>query len=113
MSVIDDRMRLYIGPADSADADCGGCCGSCERADAQPDPDVPVGFDTAISMAEAAANRNPGWWNEIRTHDPDPAAGEYCSSILLGVLLESAAHRVGVPAADIWSHIRRTGELPL
>ncbi|MEP9391547.1 hypothetical protein ABLE94_04690 [Gordonia sp. VNK1] len=64
-------------------------------------------------MAEAAANHNPTWWNEVRCHAEDTAAGEYCSSLLLGALLQSAAHRLGVPTADVWSYIRRTGELPL
>nr|WP_261977698.1 hypothetical protein [Gordonia sp. NB41Y] len=63
--------------------------------------------------AEAAASRNPTWWNEVRTHSDDACPGEYCSSMLLGTLLQSAAHRLGVPAADVWAHIRRTGELPL
>ncbi|MDL9936289.1 hypothetical protein QSJ18_05995 [Gordonia sp. ABSL1-1] len=76
-------------------------------------PPVPAGFDTAIAMAEAAANHNPSWWNEIRTHAGDSADGEYCSSLLLGALLQSAAHRLGVPTADVWAYIRRTGELPL
>ncbi|WP_074849199.1 hypothetical protein [Gordonia westfalica] len=72
-----------------------------------------TGFATAISMAEAAADRNPAWWNEIRTNADDALDAAYCSSELLGALLQSAAHRLGVPAADIWAHIRRTGELPL
>lgn len=72
-----------------------------------------TGFATAISMAEAAADRNPAWWNEIRTNADDALDAAYCSSKLLGALLQSAAHRLGVPAADIWAHIRRTGELPL
>ncbi|MGW0035870.1 hypothetical protein [Gordonia sp. NPDC003376] len=75
--------------------------------------EVPVGFEAAITMAEAAASRNPTWWNEVRTHSDDAAAGEYWSSMLLGTLLQSAAHRLGVPSADVWAHIRRTGELPL
>lgn len=78
-----------------------------------PRAGVPHGFDTAITMAEAAADHNPTWWNEIRTHAADSAAGEYCSSVLLGALLKSAAHRLGVPSADVWAHVRRTGELPL
>ncbi|KAF0970689.1 MULTISPECIES: hypothetical protein [Gordonia] len=71
------------------------------------------GFVTAISMAEAAADRNPAWWNEIRTSADDALDAAYLSSKLLGALIQSAAHRLGVPAADIWGHIRRTGELPL
>ncbi|MGV6990716.1 hypothetical protein ACUY3U_04515 [Gordonia amicalis] len=71
------------------------------------------GFVTAISMAEAAADRNPAWWNEIWTGADDALEAAYCSSKLLGALIQSAAHRLGVPAADIWGHIRRTGELPL
>ncbi|MFT4128330.1 MAG: hypothetical protein QM662_19135 [Gordonia sp. (in: high G+C Gram-positive bacteria)] len=74
---------------------------------------APSGFDAAIAMAEAAANHNPTRWNEVRCRTEDPAAGEYCSSLLLAALLQSSAHRLGVPVADVWSHIRRTGELPL
>ncbi|GAC00678.1 hypothetical protein GONAM_18_00070 [Gordonia namibiensis NBRC 108229] len=75
--------------------------------------DCDRGFATAISMAEAAADRNPAWWNEIRMSADDVLDASYCSSKLLGALLQSAAHRLGVPAADVWAHIRRTGELPL
>ncbi|MCR5976198.1 hypothetical protein GDN83_00215 [Gordonia jinghuaiqii] len=70
-------------------------------------------FSTAIAMAEAAADHNPSWWNEIRVNADDALAAAYCSSQLLGALLEAAAHRLGVPAADVWAHIRATGELPL
>lgn len=96
---------------------CAGCCGSCEQpAGGEPiahSTPVLAGFDTAIAMAEAAADHNPTWWNEIRARADDPSAGEYCSSLLLGAMLESSAHRLGVPVADVWAHIRRTGELPL
>ncbi|OUC75889.1 hypothetical protein CA982_24505 [Gordonia lacunae] len=74
---------------------------------------TPAGFATAIAMAEAAVDRNPLWWNEIRVNADDPLDAAFCSSTLLGALLQSAAHRLGVPAADVWAHIRRTGELPL
>ncbi|WP_260870157.1 hypothetical protein [Gordonia paraffinivorans] len=71
------------------------------------------GFATAIAMAEAAADRNPAWWNEIRANAEDALEAAYCSSKLLGALIEASAHRAGIPAADVWDHIRRTGELPL
>ncbi|WP_457590147.1 hypothetical protein [Gordonia aurantiaca] len=71
------------------------------------------GFATAIAMAEAAADRNPTWWNEIRTKAEDSLEAAYCSSRLLAALIEASAHRAGIPAADVWDHIRRTGRLPL
>ncbi len=74
---------------------------------------TPAGFTTAIAMAEAAADRNPLWWNEIRVNADDSLDAAFCTSTLLGVLLQSAAHRLGVPAADVWAHIRSTGEVPL
>ncbi len=46
------------------------------------------GFVTAISMAEAAADRNPAWWNEIRTSADDALDAAYCSSKLLGALIQ-------------------------
>ncbi|GAB34139.1 hypothetical protein [Gordonia otitidis] len=112
MTVMDSRLALAISPADDGGPGCDGCCGSCESA-VHDDREVPAGFDDAIAMAEAAALHNPTRWNEIRTHASDSAVGEYCSSMLLGALLQSAAHRLGVPAADVWSYVRRTGELPL
>ncbi|MEP9413602.1 hypothetical protein ABLE92_04520 [Gordonia sp. VNQ95] len=112
MTIADLPMNLGIEPSAPAAGGCGDCCGSCERPVPAPEPDVPVGFHAAITMAEAAANHNPTWWNEVRCHAEDTAAGEYCSSLLLGALLQSAAHRLGVPTADVWSYIRRTGELP-
>ena len=81
--------------------------------DPGPAATTPAGFATAIAMAEAAADRNPLWWNEIRVNADDSLDAAFCTSTLLGALLQSAAHRLGVPAADVWAHIRRTGELPL
>lgn len=112
MTVVDSRLSLAISSADDDARGCDGCCGSCEPA-VRDDREVPAGFDEAIAMADAAALHNPTRWNEIRTHATDSATGEYCSSMLLGALLQSAAHRLGVPAADVWSYVRRTGELPL
>ncbi|MEE3850629.1 hypothetical protein VZC37_09805 [Gordonia sp. LSe1-13] len=71
------------------------------------------GFDTAIAMAEAASCGNVSWWNSIRTHAGDPAAGEYAASVLLAELLTSSAHRSGIAVADVWDVARRTGRLPL
>ncbi|MDY6810296.1 MAG: hypothetical protein SW127_14980 [Actinomycetota bacterium] len=76
-------------------------------------PDAPItGFDTAIAMAEAASCGNVSWWNTIRSHADDPAAGEYATSVLLAQLLVSTAHRLGIPVADVWERTRRTGRLP-
>ncbi|QKT07081.1 hypothetical protein HUN08_07615 [Gordonia sp. X0973] len=69
-----------------------------------------TGFDTAITMAEAAACENPTWWNEVRNHDAD--AG-YASSVLLAEFIRSYAHQMGVPVSDVWTRIRATGELPI
>lgn len=71
------------------------------------------GFEAAITMAEAAADDNVTWWNAVRANADDPAATEYTSSKLLAHLIKSSAHRAGVPTADVWSHVRRTGQLPL
>ncbi|MGC4932629.1 hypothetical protein ACLQ3C_02965 [Gordonia sp. DT30] len=113
MTIIDLGGDLRTGP----ESEGAGCTEACERCESPPTPGesalVPRGFATAIAMAEAAASHNRTWWNEIRTHADDPSAGEYCSSLLLGTLLEASAHRLGVPAADVWANIRHTGELPL
>ena len=82
-------------------------------AGARPSASAPAGFATAIAMAEAAVDRNPLWWNQIRINADDSLDAAFCTSSLLGALLQSAAHRLGVPAADVWAHVRRTGELPL
>ena len=37
----------------------------------------------------------------------------YVQSRVFNALLQSSAHRLGVPTADIWAYVRRTGELPL
>lgn len=113
MTVTDTRVNLMIESSGVAESDAREeCCGSRERPEAAGNGTLP-GFAEAIAMAEAAVNHNPTWWNEIRTHSPDATVGEYCSSVLLGALLQSSAHRLGVPTADVWSYIRRTGELPL
>lgn len=118
MTIADLPMSLGARPQD-ATSGCDGCCGAgdCASASCGSSADekstVAPGFDTALAMAEAAASHNRAWWNEIRTHVDDPEAGEYCSSLLLAALLESSAHRLGIPVADVWGHIRRTGELPL
>ena len=110
MTIMEPMNLSVLGDVPDDDG-CSGCCGACEAgADSSP---VLAGFDVAIAMAEAAALHNPTRWNEIRTHATDSAAGEYCSSLLLGALLQSSAHRLGVPTADIWAYVRRTGELPL
>lgn len=70
-------------------------------------------FTAAIDMAEAARCHHLSHWNEIRVASPDPLADGFVSSLLLGSLIESSAHRLGIPAADVWDHIRRTGELPV
>ncbi|GAC68950.1 hypothetical protein [Gordonia soli] len=71
------------------------------------------GFDTAISMAEAAGCGNISWWNEIRAHTADPTVGEYAASMLLADAVRAAAHRAGVPVADMWDRVRRSGDLAL
>ena len=112
MTIMEPLNLQVLTDLPDDDDECTGCCGTCE----QPREDAPgvlAGFDTAIAMAEAAADHNPTWWNDIRTRAQDASAAEYCSSMLLGALLQSADHRLGVPAADVWAHIRRTGELPL
>lgn len=111
----------FNGPVlDLAVESAGGCgdCSTCECADTDDDPfaDEPhrmPGFDIAVDMAEAASCDNMTWWNEIRAHAPDPAIGEYASSVLLAQLIRTSAHRWGVPVVDVWDAIRRCGELPL
>ncbi|GED97651.1 hypothetical protein [Gordonia crocea] len=81
--------------------------------DTPPGAAVPIpGFDTAITMAEAAACDNPTWWNDVRnrTHDADVG---YASSVLLAEFIRHHAHVHGVPVSDIWARIRATGELPI
>lgn len=88
---------------------CDGCtCTGCDRDD---EPTIP-GFDTAIAMAEAASCGNVTWWNTIRAHTDDPSTAEYAASVLLAQLIRSAAHRSGIPAADVWASVRRAGRLP-
>lgn len=70
-------------------------------------------FDIAIMMAEAAHCENISWWNQIRSDATDAAEAEYLSSRMLALFISAAAHRDGIPAADVWARIRETGELPL
>ncbi|AZG44080.1 hypothetical protein [Gordonia insulae] len=96
-----------------ASGGCEGCaCAGCDRDDDAEPPRI-AGFDTAISMAEAAGCGNVTWWNTIRAHADDPSVGEYAASVLLARLIRSSAHRLGIPAADVWTAIRRSGRLPL
>lgn len=70
-----------------------------------------AGFDTAVRMAEAAADRNPLWWSEIRSHADRDTQADYWSSVLLGALISESAHRNGIAAADVWDRIRAAGRL--
>jgi len=72
-----------------------------------------VPFDAVISMAEAAHCGNISWWNQIRADSADSTETEYLASRMLARLIAAAAHRQGIPTADVWARIRQTGELPL
>jgi hypothetical protein len=70
-------------------------------------------FDTVIAMAEAAHCGNISWWNQIRVDSADGTETEYLASRMLARLIAAAAHRQGIPTADVWARIRETGNLPL
>lgn len=70
-------------------------------------------FEAAIAMAEAAECGNMSWWGEIRSAADDPAEIDYFVSVLLAKMITAGAHRDGLTSADVWAHIRRTGDLPL
>ena len=64
-------------------------------------------------MAEAAHCGNISWWNQIRADSADSAETEYLASRMLARLIAAAAHRQGIPTADVWARIRESGNLPL